>query len=430
MPNQFTHYHTQSGWAALLPSNPIKASTVTHSFEVDYIVVGAGFAGIAAARELALATPMADIALIEAGQLLQNSSTRNSGFMIDLPYTKIDQRSDVAVQKWQIDLMAHGRACLWSQVKEDPELASYWTEVGHYKGASTRIGSQTIQKIEQILKDKQIDYKKLDTTQAQRLLGTNYYRDVLWMPRCTLVQPAVLLKRLLNTLPKNVHVFIDSKVTATTSSAKGVQLKIGVHSIQAKKVVWAINSHLAELGLERTKQLSVYTYACLTEPINSLQQSLGNAAFWGLTPAEQLEATMRKLPDGRLLFRAGFSYKKELPTIEQRNLLYEGIIKRYPSIREDQLQFVWGGAVSITRNGAPIFKRKNNNEIIISGCNASGILKMTALGDLAAADILNKRNKILVSTKKYSKPSYIPPEPLRRLAINIKINKLKKELSA
>lgn len=430
MPNQFTHYHTQSGWSALLSSSPIKANTVTHSFEADYIVIGAGFAGVSAARELALAVPMADIVLLEAGELLQNSSTRNSGFMIDLPYTKIDQRSEVAVQKWQIDLMSHGKACLWSQVKEDPERASYWTEAGHYKGASTHIGSQTLQKIEQILKEKQVDYKKLNSVQAERLLGTNYYKGMLWVPHCTLVQPAALLRRLLTTLPKNVHVFSDSKVTATTSSTKGVRLKIGKCYIQAKKVVWAINSQLAELGLERTKQLSVYTYACLTEPINAFQQSLGNATFWGLTPAEQLEATMRKLPDGRLLFRAGFSYKKELPIIEQTNFLYEGIIKRYPSIRQDQLQFVWGGAVSLTRNGAPIFKRKNKNEIIISGCNASGILKMTALGHLAATDILDKKNKILVSTKKYSKPNYIPPEPIRKLAINFKINKLKKELRA
>lgn len=428
MPSQYGWYNTPSGWTALLPSNLIKTSVVSESFDVDYIVVGAGFAGVAAARELALRDPSAEVVLLESGELLQNSSARNSGFMIDLPYTKIDQRSNKVLQDWQTALMTYGRSCLWEQVKDDPILESYWSETGHYKGAATRLGSQSLQKIEETLKENNVEYKKVEGIQAEKCLGTDYYKSLLWIPHCTLVQPAALLRRLLQTLPQNVHVVTNSTVKAAFRNKNKVILQVGDHTLQAKKVVWAINSHLKDIKLERSKQLTVYTYACLTDPINATQQFLGEEDSWGLTPVEQLEATIRKLADGRLLFRLGFSYRKELTSIEQREMLYQSLAKRYPNIEKDQLSYVWGGAISMTRNGAPIFKRKNDREIIISGCNASGILKMTALGSLAAKDLLSNSSKLLAATKKHSKPTYIPPDPIRSAVVRFKVNQMKKEL--
>src|SRR5210317_1679591 len=74
-----------NGWSAILPRRtprPALAGEIT----ADWIVLGAGYAGLAAARRLAENCPDQQIAVIEAGCAGENASGRNSGFAVDLPH--------------------------------------------------------------------------------------------------------------------------------------------------------------------------------------------------------------------------------------------------------------------------------------------------------------------------------------------------------
>ena len=73
------------GWyAALAPAAPVKK--LKGSQTADYAIIGAGFAGLAAARRLAELKPDARIILIDAQRVAEGASGRNSGFVIDLPH--------------------------------------------------------------------------------------------------------------------------------------------------------------------------------------------------------------------------------------------------------------------------------------------------------------------------------------------------------
>jgi glycine/D-amino acid oxidase-like deaminating enzyme len=52
----------------------------------DFLVIGAGFAGLAAAHRLSQLNPEARIVLLEARRVGEGPAGRNSGFMIDLPH--------------------------------------------------------------------------------------------------------------------------------------------------------------------------------------------------------------------------------------------------------------------------------------------------------------------------------------------------------
>ncbi|HIP05492.1 MAG TPA: FAD-dependent oxidoreductase, partial [Gammaproteobacteria bacterium] len=74
-----------NGWNNILPPrnpNPPLTDTVSP----DWVVVGAGFAGLAAARRLAENRPQDQIILLEAQNLAGAASGRNAGFAIDLPH--------------------------------------------------------------------------------------------------------------------------------------------------------------------------------------------------------------------------------------------------------------------------------------------------------------------------------------------------------
>ena len=52
----------------------------------DWLIIGAGFAGLAAAYRLKQQRPNDHIVILEAKQIAHGPAGRNSGFMIDLPH--------------------------------------------------------------------------------------------------------------------------------------------------------------------------------------------------------------------------------------------------------------------------------------------------------------------------------------------------------
>ena len=52
----------------------------------DWLIIGAGFAGLSAARRLAQLRPGERIVVLDARELAQGPAGRNSGFMIDVPH--------------------------------------------------------------------------------------------------------------------------------------------------------------------------------------------------------------------------------------------------------------------------------------------------------------------------------------------------------
>ena len=74
-----------AAWNELLP-NPTPAQSVEGNAAFDFIVIGAGFAGLSAARRLLQLQPNAKISVLDARRVADGPAGRNSGFMIDLPH--------------------------------------------------------------------------------------------------------------------------------------------------------------------------------------------------------------------------------------------------------------------------------------------------------------------------------------------------------
>ncbi|MEL7346301.1 MAG: FAD-dependent oxidoreductase, partial [Pseudomonadota bacterium] len=73
------------GWNALLPP-PLAPRVLEDDTTADWLVIGAGWAGLAAARRLSQLVGHDRIVVLEAGRLGEGPAGRNSGFMIDLPH--------------------------------------------------------------------------------------------------------------------------------------------------------------------------------------------------------------------------------------------------------------------------------------------------------------------------------------------------------
>ena len=70
------------GWITQLPTRQSQPSLSGEQY-ADWVVLGAGFTGLAAARQLSMLNPRARIILLEGQNAGEGSSSRNSGFLVD-----------------------------------------------------------------------------------------------------------------------------------------------------------------------------------------------------------------------------------------------------------------------------------------------------------------------------------------------------------
>ena len=73
-----------SAWNDLLPERETLPS-LSGNLKSDWLIVGAGFAGLSAARRVQQEAPNDSIVILDAQELASGPAGRNSGFMIDLP---------------------------------------------------------------------------------------------------------------------------------------------------------------------------------------------------------------------------------------------------------------------------------------------------------------------------------------------------------
>ena len=129
-------------------------------------------------------------------------------------------------------------------------------------------------------------------------------------------------------------------------------------------------------------------------------------------PALKYGTTMRRTRDGRLMVRSLYSYEHERRPDSIRQELTAVARKRYPKVAETGFEHVWGGIISITLNGGTNFGQVEPGLYSLFGCNGSGILKFTLLGQDMAEEIAGEHRLDHVVTT-YGMANRMPSEPFR-----------------
>lgn len=144
---------------------------------------------------------------------------------------------------------------------------------------------------------------------------------------------------------------------------------------------------------------------------------LGDAAEWGVIPANRLGTTLRRIGDGRFMVRSAYSYEREQSSSDTLALLTQSYQRRYPNMRSHQFEYVWGGTTALTRNGATFFGQLKPGLFASLGCNGAGVLKGSTYGRLLGEMALGEHSSYLSDALSLEGPSWLPPEPFRRIGV-------------
>lgn len=416
-PRTFPSYQAGSGWNALLGARAPRAEPPAES-HFDAIVIGAGVTGLAAARRIAELEPQSRILLVDASTMGEGSSGRNSGFLINLPHNTgmSGHGSPAQVARKQIALYDTGLAWMKSLV-DRYGIDCGWNPVGKYHAAATRGGEASLRDGLAHYREWGVEYQELTGSELQERLGTEYYRYGYHSNNNIFVQPAALVRGLADNLPANVHLWENEPVL---SVEKGRPHRVVTRSMRltTPRVVVTNNGFARKLGFARDRVFTIYTYAALTPPLDAEELAkLGPQSEWGVIPASRLGTTLRKVASGRFMVRSAYSYEEEQPLAAVRELLTTCYRNRYPAMKSHSLEHVWGGVTALTRNGALYFGRVSDGVFTSIGCNGAGMLKGSMFGKLLGEMACGQQSPELADALGFQRPSWLPPDPIRRIAV-------------
>lgn len=136
---------TPSGWY-LTSGAELPLVRQNRDVSCDYLVIGAGWMGLHAARRLAELEPAASVVLVDAGRIGNNASGRCMGFVIDLAHNprKRDFVEDIQGNKEELFVNLEGIAYIRSAV-EELHVDCDWDPQGKYHSAATPHGVKDLE---------------------------------------------------------------------------------------------------------------------------------------------------------------------------------------------------------------------------------------------------------------------------------------------
>lgn len=413
-----------SGWEAISRRRfPLR--TLDGPVAADWLIIGAGFAGLSAARRLLELRPADRIVLLEAGEVAKGTSGRNSGYMIDVPHnlssgeysigSDAATKSEIAQNRFAISFAAHAAADYgMSRRTFDPS--------GKINAAASERGTEMNAAYARSLGAIGEKHQLLDAREMREITGSSYYHGGLYTPGAVLIQPADYIRSLAEGLAGHVDIFEQSPVVRlgrnngswTATSHKG--------HVRAPKVIVAVNGHIEDFGHFQGRLMHIFTYASMTAPF----QAKAGKPSWALLPADPMGATVRQIEtDGgsRIVIRTRFTYDRTIQVTERRMARIaaeqrKSLDARFPDLSGVPFDYNWAGRLCLSRNHVAAFGEIE--EGLYSACceNGLGTVKSTLAGVMAADLATGTHSKVLEDYMDQPKPVRLPPEPFAWLGVN------------
>ncbi|MEY9784133.1 NAD(P)/FAD-dependent oxidoreductase [Sinorhizobium fredii] len=419
-----------SGWEAI-SQRSFPVGSLEGNVTADWLIVGAGFAGLSAARRLLQLRPNDKILIVEASEVGKGTSGRNSGFMIDVPHNlSSGEYSSGSADATRLEMAQNRSAIAFAREAAEEYRMSRETfdPAGKINAAATGRGMKLNISFGQSLKGAGEAHTFLDAAEMREITGSDYYLGGVYTPGAVLIQPADYIRDFAAGLSRRVEIFERSPVTALKRDNGTWTAVCPRGSVSAPKVILGVNGHIDDFGHYRGRLMHFYGYASMTAPFSAEEfgRKVSGRDRWALLPADAMGATVRKITSGglsRIALRTRWTYDTTIALTERRlRAMAEehrhSLDARFPGLKGIPFDHSWAGRICLSLNHVPAFGEVE--EGLYSACceNGLGTVKSTLAGMLAAELATGNTSQHLEEFKTQPQPSRIPPEPFAWLGIN------------
>jgi gamma-glutamylputrescine oxidase len=382
------------------PASPALVGQMT----ADVCVVGAGYAGLSAALELAARGYC--VAVLEAREAGWGASGRNGGQVIagfgHAGEDAIEVQLPPADARRAWDISMEGLQLLQERIQRHAIDCDY---VPGYlslavNARKARALDERVSHMARVYRHEQL---WIAPAEIGQWIASPRFHAGAFDPQSGHVHP---LKYCLGlgaaARGAGVQIFENSAVTALVHGDRPV-VKTQHGEVACRFVVLAGNVYLGEYGKALAPQLMrrimpVGTYIIATEPMARERADALIRQRAAVSDTNFVLDYFRVSADHRLLFGGGESYSTSTPR-KLVGLMRQRMLAVFPQLADLAITHQWGGFVDITMNQAPDFGRLGANVYYLQGFSGHGVALTGMAGKLAAEAIAGQAERFDLFTR-------------------------------
>ena len=401
--------------------------SLSSNLNCEWLIVGAGYTGLSAARKLGQLYPNKKIIIVDAQLAGEGASSRNSGYLVDTTLNDgFTSNKELENYKKKADIYELGIEAVKRFIKEY-QVNCDWNECGKYFASSKEEDKRILENFSETLSKLGFKHSILFNKDLKKRLGTNFYNIALHTKGGILLHPGKLVRAMIDMLPENVDLYENSQLLNWNDLNGSITCNFKNGSIKTMKIIFAINGFLKSLGIKTNYNFPITLTASMTRSLtNDEFKAIGEPKEWGVLPVKPMGATVRMTKDRRILIRNTAEvhnpFMMSQSVLKKRSMKQKiGIKKRFPQLPNDIIQSTWSGIVSRTRNSSQIFEKLNDN-IYVAGCyNGSGIGVGTLFGEQIAIKASNENTSEIETIEARKKVTWLPPQPFLDLGVKARL---------
>ena len=395
--------------------------------ECDWLIVGAGYTGLSAARKLYELHPNQKIIIVDAQFAGEGASGRNSGYLVDTTLNDgFTSNKEIYNYKKKTDIYQLGIDTIKKFIKEY-QVDCDWNAAGKYFASSNHKDKKKLINFGNTLSKLGFEYDLLYKEELNKKLGTNFYNLALYTKGGILLHPGKLVRSMIDVLSDNIVLYEQSQLLRWKKSMDSIYCKFKNNTIRTKKIIFCVNGFLKSLGIKKNYNFPLTLTASMTRPLTTGEfKSIGEPNEWGVLPVRPMGATVRMTKDKRILIRNTAEvhnpFKMSNDELKRRALSQAlGVKKRFPTLPNGIIENSWSGVVSRTRNSSQIFEKIEEN-MFVAGCyNGSGIGVGTLFGEQIAIKASGENSREINMIEDINKPTWLPPEAFLNIGVKARL---------
>lgn len=369
----------------------------------DVLIVGAGYTGLTAARELKRDHPELSVTVLEANAIGFGASGRNGGFNMTL----FGMEPETTVLRWGKEKAREAQEYMQKAVAyvhsliESEGLDSDYEHTGMWRVAYTERQEKRLKNTYRLLCDltKEGSYFFYHKDDVRTKLNAPHIRAAIFEPETGILDPCKHVRALKQLAEKaGASIYENTAVTDIRRTPDGIVVKTSGATVHTKKLVLATNAWTHTLPGPRklrSRQRAVWTYQVVSEPLTQNEwETLGWQDRMSIEDNRQLVHYLRITKCGRITIgggNIGFEYGDAMDKWHDPGAwqdLEAHFRWLFPSLAHKKIYYKWGGAVSANFDMVPEIGFIGDQDIIYStGCIGHGV-SLTQLNGRLVADLV------------------------------------------